>query len=709
VFVVIYLAIVGVGFVSWQIAPPPSAAPLAPLDKRDKVADDARPVLSRVRSKLRDTATSMDAFAARVGPVAMAVLFWPLVYAITLGQGVFVMRHLSWQVQIDTNKVLLADSVRMVFWSAGALLAVWAVQGATLLTRRVRRGLSGGLGTIAAVNRRLRPVLVLPILTALLHPAIERDSPKETLFLIALVAAAVGAGGYAWARPASIEGSGGGPGDAGDVPPPRRRWREALASLAATFAVTALGVGYGYFFTWLSILNHHALNSRTTDLGYYDNIFYNSIHGSPLACTFIKAGYHGSAHFDPLLVVLSPLYLAYPRAEMILGLQAVWLGAGVVPLYLLAHHKLGRRLPAVAIAAMYAMYPALHGANMYEFHSLTLLSPIALTLLYFLEIGAVKRYYLTLIPALLCREDVALVMCFVGAYAVLMRRPRMVRLGWVTIFVSLVYFAIVKRFFMTSADIFMSGKDSYSFAYYYEDLIPNHNGAAGLVVSLVTNPVFVLRTMLAEAKIVYILTLFLPLCFLPFLARPGRIMLVYGLLFCLLASRGAVYSVHFQYSSVILPIAFALTPGVLRQIEAGEVCAGLGLDGRRLSRALSAAAFAASLLTSWKFGGILENQSFKGGFVGVARQLSDKDRETYAWIREQTAKIPVQASVGVTNRTGPHASNRKRAYFYNEHTDVDWLFIDEAELKAPDLDKINKSGTFTLVARHDKLALYKKK
>src|SRR5262249_60600206 len=57
------------------------------------------------------------------------------------------------------------------------------------------------------------------------------------------------------------------------------------------------------------------------------------------------SGYHGSAHFDPILVVLSPLYLLYPRAEMILVLQCLWVGGGVVPAYLIAQDKLGSRQP----------------------------------------------------------------------------------------------------------------------------------------------------------------------------------------------------------------------------------------------------------------------------------------------------------------------------------------------------------------------------
>jgi uncharacterized membrane protein len=188
-------------------------------------------------------------------------------------------------------------------------------------------------------------------------------------------------------------------------------------------------------------------------------------------------------------------------------------------------------------------------------------------------------------------------------------------------------------------------------------------------------------------------------------------MLLYGLLFCLLATRAAVFSPHFQYSSVLLPVAFALTPDALRQIADGRVANALHLDGPRLSRALVPALLVASALTSWKFGGIIDNQAFKGGFVRVARSVSEKDKETYAWITEQVKQIPQSARVGVTNRVGAHASSRKTAYFYPEHVDVDWLFIDEAEIRSTDLEKHNKrvsDGAFVLVARRDRLAVYKR-
>ena len=483
-----------------------------------------------------------------------------------------------------------------------------------------------------------------------------------------------------------------------DAPPPRRGALREPSRARRRAGVAALWAAYGAFFSRLSIINHHALNTRTTDLGYYDNIFYQSIHGHPLGCSFIKAGYHGSAHFDPILVLLSPLYLLYPRAELLLGLQSVWLGAGVVPVYLLAQAKLGqpprRRSPSRPCTRCIRRCTAPTCTSSTRSRCSRRSS---LWLLYFLEIGALQA----LLPD--ARPGAALPRGR-GAPDVLRRRLRDLPAppagsrasGWITIVVSLVYFAIVKRFFMTSADIFMSGKDSYSFAYYYEDLIPNHNGVGGLVVSLVTNPIFVLQDDADRAEDP-LSDHALPAARVPAVpgaARAGDARSTA----CSSASwprAAAVFSVHFQYSSVLLPVAFALTPdgaparsrtaSVARAARPRRARASRGRCSRRRSwRACSSRGSSAASSTT---------RRFKGGFARVARGLTDKDRETLRLARaSRPRRSRVAASVGVTNRLGAHASNRKHAFFYpGERRTPTTCFIDEAELQGADLEKHKKN------------------
>ncbi|MCC6551880.1 MAG: DUF2079 domain-containing protein [Polyangiaceae bacterium] len=669
-------------------------------------------MIGRIRSQLESVLAVADRTAARVARAATSWAVWPALLGVGFAIAIWTLRNAPQIPKHQTNKLAEPERLGMFRGAEIAIAVVVLIYLLVVVARRVRGGSWRVLDTFGRMNRALAPLAALPLVAWLRGPNVEKDSPKLTLLFAAVIAALVGYGAYSW-------GHGGWGGELaeqdeeGSRGARLRRIAGAAGRWLAPAAVAGLWAAYGLFFSRLAITNHRALVTRTTDLGYYDNIFYQSIHGRFLGCSFIKAGYHGSAHFDPILALLSPLYLLYPRAEFLLSLQAVWLGQGVVPVYLLAREKLRGRWAAVLLAAMWAAYPALQGANMYEFHSLTLIAPLVVWLLYFYERGSGAGYWITLALLLLCREDVALLMCFVGLAAALDRREGKPRVAWLTIALSLAYFSIVKRHFMTSADVFMTGAESYSFAYYYDEMMPDKSGVMGIVVSLVTNPAFALKLMLEEAKVVFLLQLFLPLAFLPLLAKPGRWMLLYGIVFCLLASRDPVSSIYFQYSAVIFPIAFALTPEALRRIEASGAPALLGLDGKRLARAALAAAVAASFVVSWKFGGIVDNAAFRGGFARVARTLTPQQVTTYAWVREQVAKIPPGASVAATNRLGAHISNRKAAFFYagSYMKTAEYVFIDEAELKGADLERHKAAVSnreLVELGRLGKMALFKR-
>jgi uncharacterized membrane protein len=302
-------------------------------------------------------------------------------------------------------------------------------------------------------------------------------------------------------------------------------------------------------------------------------------------------------------------------------------------------------------------------------------------------------------------------MCFVGVYALLSRKRRGSLLGWSTIVASLAYFGLVKGTIMKSADILNSGDESISFAYYYADLIPNKSGVLGLITSLTTNPVFVLKTAFDEPKLVFAAQLLIPLAFVPLLARRARLMMLYGFTFCMLATRTAVYSIHFQYSAAIFPVAFAITPIGLRQLLDEGTPEFFGLDSRRLVRALLAAMVVATAITSWKFGGMVDNATFKGGFARLVRSMTDEHKANYDWLREAMAQIPKRAAVAASTRMGPHVSSRRDVYFYpNPKKNVEYVLVDEAELKAEDSEKHQKnisSGKLTELSRRKRFALFK--
>lgn len=627
-----------------------------------------------MKERLERHLRAIDESLAHLATTLRKYVLWPVFIAMAAGGSFWTARHTGRLAALAKNQLQEPERIALLWNVGGAALAWLLLLGAWLGIRRWRDRAWRTTACVAQLTRATSVLMAVPFVLALGLPKLEQTSPKLCLFFAACAAAAC--------VPTWLALSGGRRQPLVEVLAPRwRRRLDRLTPWLAWLVVLGIAAGYAWFFSRASITNHHAFNTRTTDLGYYDNIFYQSAHGRPLACTFIRAGYHGSAHFDPILVLLAPIYSLAPRAETLLVMQSVWLACGALPVYLLGQQALRSKLAGIVLTAAYVLYPAMHGANMYEFHSLTLLATPLLWALVCLQRGAALGYAAAVVVCLLVREDAALVLCFVGAHALLTSRPQRRRWGWVTILVSLAYFAVVKKFFMTSTDIFMGGKDAYSFAYYYRDLIPEGQGVAGMLTSLVTNPVFAIQHSFTEDKLLFLLVLFGPLGLLPLFADRGRFMMLYGLCFLLLATREPVYSPYFQYAVVLFPFLFALAPVGIVRLEQGRLPGWLGVSARQLRTVALASVLLVSVLVSWKFGGFVENARFRGGFSRVARTLSDKQRENYDKFKELAAQIPRNASVTVTNVTGPHLSNRKDVYFYHQRKRTDWLFIDERDMK----------------------------
>ena len=170
-------------------------------------------------------------------------------------------------------------------------------------------------------------LLCLPMIAALEAPKLETESPWFTLALAAACAGIVGV--WAYRR----------------TPRPRPTEDAAIWNLVHTrlpaLLTLAAAAWYAQTFSQLSLVHHYNLTTSTHDLGIYDNLFWHASHGNGLRSTLVKGDTHLAAHFDPILILLSPIYMLAPRAQTLIVLQSVWIAAGVVPLYLLAQRKLG--------------------------------------------------------------------------------------------------------------------------------------------------------------------------------------------------------------------------------------------------------------------------------------------------------------------------------------------------------------------------------
>ena len=631
----------------------------------------------------------LDAFTSTSVRFAIFCV-WPTVVAVALGATLFAAMHADLLPAMFENKLTAEERHVGLLYLAGSLVAIAAFYLVALLVRH-RDHWPPGFERATRLHPYLSFVLSGPAIVALTEPKIETQHQWRTWLYIGLAVLAwwptlraLSSDWKSW-RPRRILSD---------------RQRDAV-SLVAVFALWA---AYAWVFANLAINTHHGFQMRLIDLGIYDNVFFQSSHGRPLGCSFLRGGTHVTAHFDPILVILSPLYRLWPRAEFLLTLQAVWCGAGVIAAYLIGRHQLNSRVWGLVWAVVYAVHPALHGANLYEFHSLTLLFTPLLFALYFLLSGKLRLYFVMLAVLLIVREDVSLVLCFVGLYALISGEPGYKRAGWITILVSLVYLVVAKTVFMSAPGLLNQGPGAYGYHYYYKDMIPNGLAEIDFFTTLLTNPAFVVALVAQEAKIHYLLVIFAPLLFLPAWAGRARVMLLYGFIFILLASRTAVYSTHFQYSAVLLPFAIALAPLGLRLLREARP------KGTGLTTVIMGCVLVASLLVSWKHGAVLENSSFRGGFRPIVRTWTEPLQERYDSFLELVSVIEPDASVSATDRVGAHVSNRAEVHRLDQNIDTDYLLVDTSDLRGRNkasLQRREKAGKVELIEHTGRWRLYR--
>lgn len=526
----------------------------------------------------------------------------------------------------------------------------------------------------------LKPAVCAPLFVALASP-LEKQQPFVVLGVALIVAGLLAQWGSQLPIAPAETASG-------------SRWQRLV--LAVTVLVF---LGYTVALSRLAIFNHLAFNTDRADLGYYVSVFRRSSLGDPLGCTLCGGGNHAfDGHFDPILVLLSPLYWLYPQAETLLVLQSLLLGSTVFPLYLLARHWRLSPVVQLVIVASFCVQPSLHGINLFDFHSLALAVPLLVWLLWAFEAGRDKAYWVFLALLLLVREDMGLVAGCVSLALAQARKPGALKTALITVGVSAAYFLMAKAV-MGGADPFQQS-DSRGYAYYYASLLPQGGGAGALILSVLGSPQKVLEVVLTEGKLLYVLQLLLPVAFLPLLAQRGKVMLLYGFAFTLLASRVFVTSISFHYSALILPFLFVLLTQVLGTWNAVET-------RRRWVNAAAAAMLGASLVCSWKFGAVLPNTSFHSGFRELIRTPKKKQLALAEFLKDICETLPAGATIAANERQVPHLGRCHGVYRKHQRRLADYVvWVHSSGDTTAEINKEVDSGYLKLVRQEGSWRLF---
>ena len=417
-----------------------------------------------------------------------------------------------------------------------------------------------------------------------------------------------------------------------------RFWPQALIGLGA-----AGYIGYTSFF---ALRNHAGFNSYTWDLGQIDNQFYNFLHGHPFRCTtLIRAGNWSELrnHAELAMVFMLPIYALHPAATTLMVMQSALLGLAGVCVYRFAARRVSRPIAALLTGAYY-FYPPLHGAQFFDIHFQPLSAAFLLAAVDCFDARRMKPFVAFFILGITCREDISVGTAVFGLFLIATRhRPRT---GVVILVVSVTYFVLLRFAIMPAFG-------QWGFAEHYHQLFPEgEHSFAGIIKTILTNPVYTFTTLLTGEKLRYALQILLPLAFLPLRRAHLALSVVAGSYFTLLTDYGPTHDIGYQYSGYFIPYIFPAAALALAAIRRGP-------HGVARQRAAVAALVAGTLITTTHWGAIPPRERFHTAY-GALRfdPPTPQNLAEQRYIDELMRLVPRDAVLGATDRELPHVSNR---------------------------------------------------
>jgi uncharacterized membrane protein len=454
--------------------------------------------------------------------------------------------------------------------------------------------------------------------------------------------------------------------------------------------------GAAVFLAQHSVAMHLRLQTAGFDLGIFDNLMWNLLRGEWFKATPETGlqGNHFMVHANFIAYVFAPIYALSQRAETLLILQAVMVAAGALPLFFLARQLLGSSALALLPALGFLLFPPALGPVFYDFHFLTL-APFFVFLLALAAENPDRRwFFLALLLGLAVREDLAPGLAVLCLFLSLRHPSR--RDFSVSAVICAVYFVVVKFGLMP---VLGGSGNRETFAWLYAGLAPSgrETGFSHVLLTMVTNPLFLLKTLLKPVKIQYVLCLAGPWLFLPFRHwRTAVLFIVPSLLTLFATDYDPVVTISFQYTAHWTSALFL-----------GGVYLAASWKEIPYRRPHVPAALLASFLTivffSLQCGPFIPNGNFRGGFQTIAWTTTPEQLERRRDLEALLVLIPPDASVAATEYLVPQVSARKNCFtLRHRHEWADLLLIDVNEARSPDtvrvIQRVLWSGRYGLRA-----------
>ncbi|MEH1986421.1 DUF2079 domain-containing protein [Nostoc sp.] len=398
-------------------------------------------------------------------------------------------------------------------------------------------------------------------------------------------------------------------------------------------------IGISTLILFISSSLRHELFNSSGDLAFFDQCIYLISQGkSPVSSVL---GFHVLAdHAAWILYPLALLYKIYPSVYWLFAVQSIALALGTLPTYFLALQAGLKENLAVAMVAVYLMYPVIYNSNLCDFHPDTIAVPALLTAVLAARSRKIAWFCVSILVVLGCKAVLSLTVVAMGIWLLLFEKRRLY--GAIAIISGTIWFLIANwiiiPYFGTEAALL--NRHLYRYSYL-------GNSFPEMLQILLFQPKIIFNNLFSILNLEYLCFLFLPVIWG---FRPQYLMPLISIIPCvalnLLADHPSQKNLVLHYSLPAIPF--------LILVLIGSLAAGKAWLKQRQ------AIIFWSLVWFLVFG--------KFGFFS-SKYLHNLDN--WAATKEAIALVKTKDSVLTTDIITPHLTHRELISFkYNSSQDI---------------------------------------
>lgn len=384
------------------------------------------------------------------------------------------------------------------------------------------------------------------------------------------------------------------------------------------------------------IVKYNNYNVYGYDHGIFAQMFHNMKETGQMVTTYERNELmsHFKVHFSPIFYILLPFYMIFPSSQALLIINGFIIISGIVPLMFLCKRFKLSDISTLLFCVCYAIYPTFIGNGLWGLHENAFLAPLILWLFYFSEkdctIGAVIFAVL-----LLCvKEDAAMYLAIIALYYIFSGKS--LARNFILLTLSLLCFGAVTMLMQKYGLGIMSASR-------FGNYIGKDGSLFTLIRSVIENPAFTLSQVFTQEKLLFLLQMFAPLCFLPLMGKkPARLILLIPMLLINLMTRYSYgYDIYFQYTLGSAAILFYLSVAAYSEM------------GEKRKKTLICATLCSTVMACSTYLSV--------GYLGRTDAVKQRNDE----IAQALSVIPENASVAATDSPAGNLTERDKLYYIN--------------------------------------------